>query len=250
MYLRDLLIGMGRRWYVTVVGLLLTGAAAWAVFGAVPITYTASLSVLLMPPEDTTAEIRNPYLNLEGMASARDVLTRRVDADVVRVPVEKAFPDGEYIVYSDMSTGGPMVVGEVRERTERGAMQLLERIRSELHSSIDIMQAEIGVPPVSRMTLTDVAIDQASEPDPRARYQWTLAVVGAGIVLTALLAGFIDGLVLSRRAKREARASDAAGIEEVEEQDAASGSPLAVGGRTEAATKASAGRALDRELTK
>lgn len=210
MYLRDLLAGMRRRWLLALSGLLVTAAGAWFVFAAIPPTYTASASVMVMPPESSTVVGGNPFLNLSGMGAARDVLTRRVDADVVRLPLERDFPDAEYVVYADNSTSGPMIVAEVTESTSAKALAVLDRVLRELRDSMDAMQADLAVPQASRMTLTEVAVDRRPERDTSTRNQLTIAVAGAGLVATVLLTGFVDGLVLARRARRSAVAADAA----------------------------------------
>lgn len=210
MYLRDLMAGLRRRWYVVIAGLLLTAYGTWTVFSMVPLTYQARASVMLMPPDDTTPEGGNPFLNLSGMAPARDVLTRRVDADIVRLPIEDAFPDVEYVIYADSTTSGPMILAEVRDPDEAETMQVLDRLRTELRDELEQMQADLGVPAAARIQLTEVAVDQQAEEDASTRLQLTVAAAGVGTVLTVLLAGFIDGLVLARRARR-AHAQSAAG---------------------------------------
>ncbi len=214
MYLRDLLAGLRRHWLLAVAGLLVTGAGAWFAFVSIPPSYTSSASVMLMPPEASTAVGDNPFLNLSGMGAARDVLTRRVDADVVRLPIERDFPDAEYVVYADNSTSGPMIVAEVTESTSAKTLVVLKRVVSELHDSLDVMQADLAVVPSSRMTLTEVAVDRRPERDSSLRNQLTVAIAGAGVVATVLLTGFVDGLVLARRARRSATAAAGATAEE------------------------------------
>lgn len=216
MYLRDLMAGLRRRWYVVIAGLLLTAYGTWTVFSMVPLTYQARASVMLMPPDDTTPEGGNPFLNLSGMAPARDVLTRRVDADIVRLPIEDAFPDVEYVIYADSTTSGPMILAEVRDPDEAETMQVLDRLRTELRDELEQMQVDLGVPAVARIQLTEVAVDQEAEEDASTRLQLTVAAAGVGAVITVLLAGFIDGLVLGRRARR-AHAQTAAEQHEAED---------------------------------
>ncbi|HEU4807385.1 MAG TPA: hypothetical protein VFT01_03925 [Homoserinimonas sp.] len=212
MYLRDLLAGLRRRWYLVIVGLLLSAGLAWYVFTLVPVSYSARLSVLLLPPETVTGEGENPFLNLSGMAPAMDVLTRRVDADVVRSRLEAQFPEAGYIVFADSLTSGPMVVAETTAPTAPVALKALDAVNSELVASLDSMQADLGVPPPARITLTDVAVDRKATLDTTNRTQFVLAAGAAGLGITILLTGIIDGLIMARRARQ----SDALAVETAE----------------------------------
>ncbi|MEX1079880.1 MAG: hypothetical protein WED09_12330 [Homoserinimonas sp.] len=212
MYLRDLLAGLRRRWYLVIVGLLLSAGLAWYVFTLVPVSYSARLSVLLLPPQSVTGEGENPFLNLSGMAPAMDVLTRRVDADVVRSQLEDQYPEAEYVVFADSSTSGPMVVAETTAPTATVTLQVLDAVKGELVSSLDSMQADLGVPAPARITLTDVSVDTKATLDTSNRTQFVLAAGAAGLGITILLTGIIDGLIMSRRASR----SGAPGIDPAE----------------------------------
>jgi hypothetical protein len=220
-YLHDLLAGMRRRWYLVFFGLLLSAALSWYVFTIVPVSYTARSSVLLLPPQSVTPTGQNPYLNLTGMAPAMDVLTRRVDADAIRTPVEEKYPDAEYTVFADTSTSGPMVVTEVTANTPRTVLTVLDAIDGKLVSSFDSMQADLGVPPVARMTLTTVSVDATATQVSTRRTQF---VVAAGVIAfgaTVLLTGMIDGLIMARRKRRSDARARAMEDEEDETEDPA-----------------------------
>lgn len=202
MYLRDLLLGLRRRWYLVIVGVAASVALAWFVYTEVPVSYTARSSVLLLPPLSVTPEGENPFLNLSGMGPAMDVLTRRVDADVVRNPLEDAFPDAGYVVFADSSTSGPMVVAETTAPTAEAALKVLDAVHEELITSLDAMQADLAVPDVARITLTDVSVDREATLDSSTRTQFVVAAGGAGVGITILLTAIIDGLIMARRARR------------------------------------------------
>lgn len=210
MYLRDLFAGLRRRWYLVIVSLLLSGLLAWYVFSLVPVTYSAKLSVLLLPPQTATEEGGNPFLNLSGMAPAMDVLTRRVDADAVRTPLEEQFPDAEYVVFADSSTSGPIVVAETTALTAPVALDVLEAVNAQLVTAMDSMQAELGVPAPARITLTNVSVDAKATIDTSTRTQLVLAAGVGSLGIMILLIGVIDGLIMARRsAARTANPAEA-----------------------------------------
>jgi uncharacterized protein involved in exopolysaccharide biosynthesis len=200
--MRDVITGMRRRWYLVLVGLLITGGLAAYVYSVVPASYSARLSLLLLPPLSVTGPGENPFLNLSGMEPAMDVLTRRVDADVVRSPLEEQFPDSEYVVFPDASARGPMVVAEIAAPSESSALKTLDAVNAELVSTFDSMQEELGVPPLGRMTLTEVSVDSEATLDTKMRTQLVAATVAAGVAVTVLITAIIDGLIMARRARR------------------------------------------------
>jgi hypothetical protein len=202
LYLRDVIAGLRRRWYLVIIGLLLTTGLAGYVYTMVPVSYNARLSVLLLPPETATEDGANPFLNLSGMGPAMDVLARRVDADVVRTPLEEQFPDADYVVLADGSSSGPLVVAETTAPTGGLALDALNAVKARLVSSLNSMQAELGVPVPSRITLTDVSVDSKATLDSKNRTQFVVAAALAGAGLTILLTGLIDGLIMARRVRR------------------------------------------------
>lgn len=205
MYLRDLAAGLRRRWYLVIVGFLLTGGLAAYTYSVAPVTYEARASMLLLPSKAWTEMIGvdNPYLSLTGMGPALDVLTRRVDADRVRLPVERRFPDTEYVISADTSTSGPVVLIETTGPTGARALDVLGRVRSEVEDSLVAMQEELDVSADSQIDLIDVFVDEKATIDMSIVLRLSVAAGIGGVLLTILLTGLIDGLVVNRRARRE-----------------------------------------------
>jgi len=202
-YLRDLTAGLRRRWYLVIIGVLLSGVLAAYVYSVVPARYEARASLLLLPSEAWTEMIGvdNPYLSLTGMGPALDVLTRRVDADVVRLPVERRFPDTEYVISADSTTSGPIVLVETTGPSGDLALNVLERVRSEVEDSLVAMQADLDIPADSQIDVVDVFVDRKAVIDTSPLLRLSLAAGIGGVLLTIILTGLIDGLFVNRRAR-------------------------------------------------
>lgn len=73
-----------RRWYVVLVGLLLTLPLAYLAAQYVAPTYTMKASVVLLAPEETVGDGGNPYLAMGGLEAAVDVAATGLAADPVQ----------------------------------------------------------------------------------------------------------------------------------------------------------------------
>ena len=81
------------------------------------------------------------------------------------------------------------------------------------------MQADLGVPPKARITLTDVSVDAKATPDTTRRTQFVAAAAVAAVGATILLTGVIDGLIMARRARRSEALAAAEEPQEPEEPE-------------------------------
>ena len=88
--IRAVLGSLWRRWYITFPGLLVAGLLAVGAWFVVPPTYERSASEFLVPgsgslPQNAT----NPFLYLNGLTQAADVLVRALGSNNVasEIPV-------------------------------------------------------------------------------------------------------------------------------------------------------------------
>jgi len=68
-----------KRWYITLIGLIITGGFVAAAITKVPPEYSARATVLLIPPQ--TGKEVNPYLSLGGLQEVSDVLSNAMASD-------------------------------------------------------------------------------------------------------------------------------------------------------------------------
>src|SRR5690554_385163 len=110
MYFSDVMRRLLRRWYVLLIGFVLTGIGAYGVFETVPVRYEAHASMLMLPPDESVElqEGSNPYLLLGGLEQALAVLTTRLDSQAVREELTSSA--GDYAVAGDTTSGAAFLL--------------------------------------------------------------------------------------------------------------------------------------------
>jgi uncharacterized protein involved in exopolysaccharide biosynthesis len=203
MYLRDLARGLARRWYILVVGIVLTIPAALIAFTSTPVTYTAQASMVLLPPTSSVEKTGNPYLQLDGLSQALEILGQRLSAESERSSLNDDHPGVGYDAGPDTTTSGPILLISTEAPHARDAITTLADLRIAARSTLDQMQAQLDVPTASRIRITDVAVDDSPTVSTKARTQVTLILIAGGIVITVLVAGIVDRALAARRRRRE-----------------------------------------------
>ena len=199
MEIADTLRALTRRWYVVVLGLLLTAGAAFAVERSVPTTYSATGSILLMPSTDTVGAGGNPYLYLNGMIDARDVLVRRAGSSENRESVIGEHTGTSYVLEPDPATQSPIVTARVEGDSAQATVQVLDAALANLNDSLATMQEEQGVPTGQQLTAVPLLQDTTAIASRTTALRAAIVVVGVGTLGTLVLAGLLDNLLRHRR---------------------------------------------------
>lgn len=112
MQLGTVLRSLVRRWYLVLLGLILTLALCYQVQQATPEKYKSQASLVIMPSAQSVGEEGNPYLNLGGMGGeALDILTRRLSSEEVRKQIAGGeFPGSAYTAETDKGTSGAILL--------------------------------------------------------------------------------------------------------------------------------------------
>ena len=198
---------IARRWYLVLVGVLLTGVLCAAANLLVPPTYDSQGSMVLMPPSATVGEAGNPYLQLGGMSEAMDVLVRQTSAEEIREGILDRYPSGTYVVEPDRTTSGSIIVVHATAETPDESLQLLENAMATLPATLGQMQDELGVTPEQRIDIMPVVVDTEAA----LNFKQTIQVVAlaglAGLAGTLMLTALLDGLLTGRRQRKAAAAS-------------------------------------------
>lgn len=202
MRVRETLSSLLRRWYILVVGLLLTAAMCWAVQGRIPVTYEAKGSQLLMPPSATVGAEGNPYLYLGGLSQALDVLIRHVNAAEATKPVLRAFPGTVYSVEADPSTSGPILVISASGTTADGTLGVLNAALDKVPAALKDMQDELAIADNLRINVRTVVVDGQATKNNQSQMRLMLLAAGAGTVGTVLLTAMMDNFLSGRKRPR------------------------------------------------
>lgn len=209
MWLRDMLLGLWRLWYVVLAGLMITAYVCYWLNQTVPATYTARGSLVMMPPNSTVGPDGNPFLFLGGMSQALDILAAKVSSEEIAKPIVNPYPDTTYVAEPDRSTSGSVLLIKVASGNPSDIMAVLESSVAAVPVVLTGMQDAQNIPPDSRLRLMTLVVDTEPTEETKTRTAAVMGAGGVGVAVTVLLTGFIDGRMLARRLRKEIEGQDA-----------------------------------------
>ena len=201
MNLRDLLSALRRRWYLVVIGLLLTVAMCLGATKIVPTEYTATSSVLLLPPNNTVGAGGNPYLSLGGLQGAVDVLGRAMMGEQIVDDLTGGSADETYTFGADATTSGPLLILNVKSRSADGALRLVQTVLDRAPSVLHQLQVDVKAPAKSMISMSVISQDSTAQSDRKTQVRALIVALVAGLALTFFLTILLDTLI-RRRTKR------------------------------------------------
>lgn len=202
MYLSEILAGLRRRWWLVVVGVLLTALGSAYVVSLVPPEQVARASVLLVPPEVVVGDTGNPYLGLNGLQPAADVLARALNDGQGHADLAPPGGTGDFVVSRDTSSSGPVLVVEVTDTDPDSAIAMLDDVLAAMPDMLEQLQADVDAPTSSFIRMTVVTRDDIPEASSKTQIRALLVSVVGGLALTAFLTYAIDGLLVRRGLER------------------------------------------------
>lgn len=208
MQLNETLQSLLRRWYLVLLGLLLTAGMSWYAYSYIQPTYEAQGSILLMPAKKIVGHDGNPYLYLNGMTEVVDVLVRRSSSSESVDPVVKQFAGSEISTTADRTTSSPVVIVDISAPTADTALDALKAALITVTRNLDSMQNELKVPPQMRISSRELVVDDAATVNAKMQTQVAIVVAGAGLAGTLMLTGFIDGVLQTRRTRKSGKVEE------------------------------------------
>jgi hypothetical protein len=205
--IRAVLGSVWRRWYITFPALLIAGLLTVGAWFLVPLSYERSASEFLVPGSGSVPENANPFLYLNGLTQAADVLVRAVGSSNVVREMQRSYPGAEIQVLRDPSTAGPVILIIVNARSDADAAQIIDILLKRSQTELEDLQAGYGVKSSDLISVRSLMIDQQGTVRPRTRLLATGGVLAVGVILAILVAVVVDGLA-SRR-PREPRTDEA-----------------------------------------
>jgi hypothetical protein len=196
---------LGRRWYVLLTGMLLTGGLVYGTLNVVPLTYDVQASLLLMPPADSPANNGNPFLNLGGLDVVAGVLTKSLTDESSGAVIAPHGSDAKYEVAVDATVPGSVLAVTATDITPRGALAVLGRVQSLAESKLSDLQADAGSAANDRVHLMVITSNETPTPDYSSLLRPLLVVIAGGIVVSLLCTVAVDALIRSRRLRTAAR---------------------------------------------
>jgi hypothetical protein len=209
-YLAELILAAGRRWYILVAGLLLTVGVIVIALRLIPITYDVKSSILLLPPQISVEESGgNPFLSLGGLEVVAGVLAKSLsDTD----SVESIAPEegtAEYTIQQDASVDGSVLEVTVSDRTSDGAFRTLDAVQALATERLKELQDAVAASADSQVRLMVITNNTVAVPNSAALGRTLIVLTAACLVLTMLMAVFVDAAIRRRRAVTAARSPEA-----------------------------------------
>ncbi|MFD7310141.1 hypothetical protein [Promicromonospora sp. NPDC059942] len=205
----DVIAALGRRWIVTVVGLLATAGLVYGASTIEPPVYTARALVLLVPSEQVVGEGGNPFLALGGLDLPARVVVAYYESDVAKERFSSGSADAEYVVAIEESTRGPVISVDVTDVSPAATIDTLELLTSSIPVELERLQEEVDAPKNTVVSTLVLAKDERAKTDNSGTVRMVIAAGGLGLVATVVAAVAVDGLVRSRaRGRRQAAPAD------------------------------------------
>jgi hypothetical protein len=200
MYLRDLYASVKRRWYLVVLGALLTVSLAFVVYVQAPVKYGATGSVALVPPATAVISGDNPFLYMGGLEQALGILTAKLNSDEVQRDILGRHDAVEYSTIRDPSTNGPIVLVTVTGATADETLGALTDVLAAVPQNLNSLQDSLHLTENSKMTSMPLSSDEEAEINDSTRTRTVLTLAAGGVAGTLLLTGHFDKILLRRRA--------------------------------------------------
>ena len=195
-----------RRWYLVLASFVLSVGATLFAVNAVGSTYNAEGSVLVFPPVATVQRnpdqvVGNPYLVLDGVKQARDVVLRTLTSQAVGDDLVAQNPGFSFEATPDYTNGAPVILISVNASTTEGATRGLTAVMNEVPTILDQLQSDLSLPPEAMITSRPLFAD--SSPTAVHKDQIRAGIVAGVAVmgLSMLVIGLIDGLLSGRAAR-------------------------------------------------
>src|SRR3954453_12957606 len=181
-----LFLALRRRWYLSLLGVLLTVGMGLAALHLVRPRYQSKAVVLLLPPKDTTEH--NPYLNLSTLSGLSDVLDQAVTAELQDLGLTFT------IASEQTTTAGPLILITGEAATSDGARKTAQYVIGLVPATLRRLQSAAGVP--SPAYITSIVLNPVKRTvavrtqQPRA----VILAVAVGLLLTTFVVVGADQL--------------------------------------------------------
>jgi hypothetical protein len=194
----DLATTLLRRWYLTLMALLLTAGGCLGVFSLVSPTYETTASVVLLPPKGGAARVSNPYLSLNGLSPVVDVLSGALNSRTVSDRVKAVASGTTYVIGQDQLSSAPVLKLTVTSADSAASERVLQFLLAQIPTKLTEIQQAVQVGADAAITSMPVAVDVRPTLVQKTRIRLTAA---AGVVILAgslILVAVLDGMLLAR----------------------------------------------------
>lgn len=203
MYLKDLMRSCLRRWPLVIVCVLISGAAVFGASTVIKPTYASTARVVLVPPPNPEIPDQNRYLGLGGLKQTADVVASSMMSETTAKMLGDKVPGATYRVEPDWSTSAPILVITASGPTSAGAGEMMDAALAELPVTLDQLQESVDIKQAARITELSVSNDVAPKAVTKTQIRLLGMLTVVLLVVSALVVGAVDGLLLRRAGRRE-----------------------------------------------
>lgn len=198
----DVIRALANRWYLTLLGLLLTAAMAWGAHTAAPPSYEASGLVLMLPSKSAASKAGNPLLVLDSLGQPAAILVAHYGSDSARQRVASVSSTADFTVLLDDSIRGPVIRVNVKDQSAESTMAVLNGLMADLPKQLDRLQRQVGATNDSYLSSMTLSVDTAPEVSNAATLRLMIAAVLLGLVGTVLATSSFDSFFQGNRRRR------------------------------------------------
>lgn len=202
----EVLRALGRRWYVVLVGLLLTCGLGLGAWRTSPPEYHARGLVLLLPSASTVGKGGNPFLQLSGLEQPAGILVAYFSSAPAIEEVRSVSPTAEYQVGIEDSTRGPVIAVDVTAQSAEETTATLRHLVGGIPQELARLQQQVHAPPGAAIGSMALTVDTKAQVSRAGTYRTLIAALVVGLAGTGALAFGIDSLSERRRNPGEVRA--------------------------------------------
>lgn len=207
MSMGSILAALRRRKVLTVLGLLLTFAAAYLGASRTGSSYSYTSSSLLLPPAisahvplGTVDYTRgNPLFFLSNLNQSRDILIGALTAENRVAAVTRRFPGVQYTVEPDVLGSSPVVVITTTGTSESATLRATHYLNDQLPAVLTQLQVGLGIQRDALITVHSLTQDQAPSVSHKGQVRQGITAAGGMGLLTMFGIALIDGMAMSRR---------------------------------------------------
>jgi hypothetical protein len=198
MDIKETLLILRRRWYITGPLLLLTVGASAALL-ARPGPYQSESQVVLLPSaQSAKAAGGNPYLSFDdSLTLTADLLRRELVAPPLIQSLSKNGYRSSYQVVDDPLTVGPVLDITVTGKSKSSVEHTLEGVTSEAGKQLHAMQGRVA--PIDQITLRTVSYAPKPSLLVSKKARTPLVALAVGLILTLAVPLMFDAAIADRR---------------------------------------------------
>ena len=208
---------LGRRWKVVVVGLILTFGLAAMAMVAIPATYKATGSQILLASSSTDGAATtdatgtdgkpktiNPYLAFGGSIKATaEILAKVMNSDATAEQVLATGATGKYV--ADLAPGdAPIITITATGKTPDEALFTQQQATAVTEATLEATQRRAGAK-TDLLQVNAVVTPSVATKESSSRIRALIGILVLGIAATVLVTFMIESVAQHRAARRAAR---------------------------------------------